>query len=120
MAPQASAALFPAHASALDRRLHDVGWGLLLVLAGLMAMTPSDRVPEGGWLLGAAGILLGINAVRWVRQIPVSGFSFVLGLLALASGLGQMLGIHLPLFAICLVVIGVSLALKPSVNAPAS
>lgn len=101
------------HSAALDRRLHDIGWGLLLVLTGVMSMVPGDRVPEGTWLLGVAAILLGLNAVRYTQHLRLSGFSVVLGVFALAAGLARSLGIDLPLFAICLVVIGLSLVLAP-------
>ena len=102
----------------LDRRLHDAGWGLLLALTGLMWLIPSSRVPEGAWLIGVATILLSINAVRAARHIQVSGFSLVLGLLALAAGIGRSLGVNLPLLAICLLVIGASLVVKPWLGAP--
>ena len=64
----------------LDRRLHDVGWGLLLMLTGMIWLVPAERVPEGAWLLGVAAILIGVNVVRDVKHITVSGFSLVLGL----------------------------------------
>lgn len=35
----------------LDRRLHDIGWGLLLMLTGMIWLVPAERVPEGAWLL---------------------------------------------------------------------
>ncbi len=101
----------------LDRRLHDVGWGLLLILTGAVSLVPGARVPEGAWLLGVAAILLGVNAVRYVRGIPVSGFTVLLGLFALAAGGSRAVGVDLPLLAICLVVIGASLVLRPWVAA---
>lgn len=101
----------------LDRRLHDVGWGLLLILTGAVSLVPGARVPEGAWLLGVAAILLGVNAVRYARRIPVSGFTVLLGLFALAAGGSRAVGVDLPLLAICLVVIGASLVLRP--GAPA-
>jgi hypothetical protein len=59
----------------LDRRLHDIGWGLLLMLTGMIWLVPAERVPEGAWLLGVAAILLGVNVVSYVKHITVSGFS---------------------------------------------
>lgn len=102
-----------------DRRLHDIGWGLLLVLTGAVFLVPATRVPEGAWLLGVAAILLGLNAVRFARHIAVSGLSTTLGLLALAAGAGRVAGVELPLLAICLVVIGLTLVFKPLVARPA-
>jgi hypothetical protein len=58
----------------LDRRLHDIGWGLLLMLTGMIWLVPAERVPEGAWLLGVAVILLGVNVVRYLKHITFSGF----------------------------------------------
>jgi hypothetical protein len=97
----------------LDRRLSDIGWGLLFMLTGLVWMVPSQQVPAGTWLLGVAAILFGINVVRYLQHMPMSGFSLVLGFLALLAALGQLWRVDLPLLAICLLVIGASLVAKP-------
>jgi hypothetical protein len=97
----------------LDHRLHDLGWGLLFLLTGVVWLLPSGRVPDGTWLFGAAAILLGVNLIRYLMKVPVSGFSVVLGFGALLAGLSEFWRTDLPLLAICLIVIGASLALKP-------
>jgi hypothetical protein len=97
----------------LDRRLSDIGWGLLFILTGLIWMVPAQQVPEGTWLFGVAAVLIGINVVRYLKHIPTSGFTLVLGFLALFAALGQLWRVDLPLLAICLLVIGASLVAKP-------
>ncbi len=97
----------------LDRRLNDIGWGLLLMLTGLIWLVPAERVPESAWLLGVAAILLGVNIVRYLKHITVSGFSLVLGFAALLAALSRSWRTDLPVLAICLLVIGASLVLKP-------
>ena len=97
----------------LDRRLHDVGWGLLLMLTGMIWLVPADRVPEGAWLLGVAAILLGINVVRYLKHIAVSGFTLVLGVAALLAAFSRIWRTDLPVLAICLLIIGASLVAKP-------
>ena len=99
-------------AARLDRRLSDIGWGLLFMLTGLIWMVP-QAVPQGTWLFGVAAILIGINVVRYLKHIAISGFSLTLGFLALFGGVGQLWRVDLPLLAICLFVIGVSLVAKP-------
>jgi hypothetical protein len=100
----------------LDRRLHDVGWGLLLAMTGMIWILPQDRVPEGTWLLGVAAILLGVNVARYLSHIKVSAFSTMLGLTALMAVLVRFWRPDLPLLAICLIVIGISLVVKPMVT----
>jgi hypothetical protein len=97
----------------LDRRLHDIGWGLLLMLTGMIWLVPAERVPEGAWLLGVAAILLGVNVVRYVKHIAVSGFSLVLGLAALLAAFSGIWRTDLPVLALCLLVIGASLVARP-------
>ena len=97
----------------LDSRLHDVGWGLLLMLTGLLWLLPPDRVPEGAWLLGVAAILLGVNVVRYFRHIAISVFSVVLGLAALVAASSRAWRTDLPVLAICLLLIGASLVARP-------
>jgi hypothetical protein len=97
----------------LDRRLHDIGWGLLLMLTGMFWLVPAERVPEGAWLLGVAAILLGVNVVRYLKHIAVSGFSFVLGFAALLAAFSRIWRTDLPVLAMCLLIIGASLVAKP-------
>jgi hypothetical protein len=53
-----------------------------------------------------------VNAVRYFSHVGVNEFSAFLGVTALIAALGQFWLTDLPLFAICLVVIGVSLITK--------
>jgi hypothetical protein len=100
-------------ATQLDSRLHDIGWGLLLMLTGTIWLVPAERVPEGAWLLGVAAILLGVNVVRYLKHVPVSGVSLVLGLAALLAAISRLWRTDLPLLAICLLMIGASLVVRP-------
>ncbi len=100
-------------ASQLNRRLNDIGWGLLFMLTGLVWLMPTEQVPPGTWLFGVAAILIGTNIVRYAKQVRIDGFSLVLGCLALLAALGQLWRVDLPLLAICMLLIGASLVAKP-------
>jgi hypothetical protein len=91
---------------ALDRRLEDFGWGVLLITIGTIWLAPEKQVPHGSWLIAAGLIILGLNATRCFNGIRMSGFSLVIGILALVAGLGEFLALQVPLFAIALIVIG--------------
>ena len=99
--------------AALNKRLESIGWGLFLIMIGGIWLVPDEQVPEGTWLIGAGLIMLGLNLARYLNGIRMSGFTIVLGILALASGLGDFAGIDLPLFPILLILIGASILLKP-------
>ena len=96
------------------RRLDEIGWGIFLIMIGTIALVPS--VPQGTWLIGTGILLLLLNAIRYRTQAGWSGFSVVLGVLALVAGLSELIGIKLPLFAICLVVLGAAIVLKHLVS----
>jgi hypothetical protein len=97
----------------LNKRLEDIGWGLFLILIGVIWLVPDMQLPQGFWLLGVAIILLGLNAVRYLNGIKMSSFTIALGVLALAAGLGGLVGVNLPIFAVLLILLGASIILKP-------
>jgi len=96
-----------------SKRLDDIGWALFLIMIGAIWLMPAGSVPEGTWLLGAGIILLGMNGVRVLRGVKMSGFGIALGVLALAAGLGGLAGVKVPIFAILFILIGASLLLRP-------
>lgn len=98
---------------ALNKRLEAIAWGLFLIMIGGLSFIPDSSVPEGLWSIGVGIILLGLNAARYFNQIKMSGFTTVLGILALLTGLGEMVGLDLPTLAILLIILGLILILKP-------
>lgn len=93
------------------RRLDEIGWGIFLLMIGGIWLVPG--VPEGTWLVGTGILLLALNAIRFRLGMEWSGLSVALGGVALAAGLGRMSGVDLPFFPLLLVVLGVTLILKP-------
>jgi len=97
----------------LNKRLESISWGLFLIMIGGLAFIPDERVPEGLWSIGVGIILLGLNAARYYSQIRMSGFTTVLGVVALLTGIGELAGLDLPSLAILLILLGLGLVLKP-------
>ena len=100
--------------SATAKRLDQIGWGIFLVMVGAIWLVLS--VPQGTWLIGTGILLLVLNAIRSRLGIPLSGVSVALGVLALAAGLGDFTGINLPLFPVCLVIMGATMILRPMMS----
>ena len=98
---------------ALNKHLEEIGWGVLLITIGTIWLVPEKLTPQGSWLIAAGVIVLGINAIRYFNGIKMSGFSLVVGILALFAGVGAFFSLDLPLFAIALIVIGALMLLKP-------
>jgi hypothetical protein len=103
----------PADKHALDKRLESLGWGLFLVMVGGLWLMPEETLPEGTWLVGTGIIILGLAAVRYFNDIQVSGFWTALGVIALGIGIGDVLGLDIPVVPILLIIIGASILLKP-------
>ena len=96
----------------LNQRLEESSWGFFLLMIGTLLLLPSELVPNGAWLIGAGIIMLGLNCIRHVNDISVSGFTVVLGVIALLVGLTNFLGLRPPLFAIFLALIGLSIIVR--------
>ena len=56
--------------------------------------------------------MLAINVARYFSGIKVSGFTIIVGVLALGLGLCDLLGVELPVFPILLILVGAILLLK--------
>ncbi len=97
----------------LNRRLESLTWGALFIATGTIWLIPNRHVPEGSWLIAVGLILTGLNLTRYLNGIEMQGLSLIAGILALAAGLGTLLGLDLPLIAIALIVVGLSMLLKP-------
>ncbi len=90
----------------MGQQLERIGWALFLIMIGGIALLPSGSVPDGTWLVGTGLIMIGLNVARHRSSISTSSFTIVLGLIALALGVSEMVGAALPVFPLLLVAIG--------------
>ena len=97
----------------LNKRFERISWGAFLIMIGGIWLVPDRFVPEGTWLIGAAFILFGLNIARYMNQIPISGFSLLLGTAALFIGISDFFRVDLPLLPILLIIIGAKLLIQP-------
>jgi hypothetical protein len=100
----------------VERRTNGIGWGLLLVITGAALLMPDKHLAEVGWLIGVGVVLLGANAVRYLNGIRMGVCNFVLGVVALAAGVGAIAGLSLPLLPILLILFGASLLVIPLID----
>ena len=98
--------------AALNKRLEESSWGFFLLMIGTLLLLPGELIPQGTWLIGAGLIMLVLNCVRYVNGISASGFTVVLGIVAILVGLASFFGLRPPLFAIFLALIGLSIIVR--------
>ena len=101
---------------ALNKRLENIGWALFLIMLGGTALIPDEMIPEGSWLIGVGIIMLGLNAARYRYGIKMSGFTLVLGTIAVFSGIGDLLGVNVPVVPILLILIGAQIIIRPMIE----
>jgi hypothetical protein len=97
----------------LNKRLETVFWGLFLIMLGGWALIPSETIPKGAWSIGVGLLMLGLNLTRYLNGIRMSGFTTVLGILALIGGIAEFLGWKSLDGALILIILGAYLILKP-------
>lgn len=99
--------------AALNKRLEAFGWGLFLVMLGGFMLVPGDQIPKGWWSIGVGLIMLGLNVARYFNQIRMSGFTTVLGILAIISGILELAGMDSLGGSLLLIILGAYILLKP-------
>lgn len=93
-----------------NRSLDTIAWAAFFIWWGITELFSS--LPAGIGALGIGIILLGLNLVRYSKGMPTSGFTTVLGILAVVWGGLELavtllnLPFELPVFAILLITLG--------------
>jgi hypothetical protein len=107
--------LIDPHKKELEERLDSVGWGLLFLLFGALALPNGTAEYASAAIVGA--VMLGLNAARIVLDVPVRWFSIILGTVMAVAGSGALAGVHMDVFVLFFVFAGVvtiaGAALKP-------
>jgi hypothetical protein len=98
---------------ALNKRLETIGWGCFLVMLGGFIFVPDMTVDKGVWSIGVGLIMLGLNAARYFNRIRMSGFTTVLGILALCAGIAHLAGVDTFGGAVLFIILGAYLIFKP-------
>jgi len=99
--------------AALNKRLENIGWGLFLIMLGGFALVPDESVPKGLWSIGVGVIMLGLNVTRYFYKIKMSGFTTVVGILALLGGIAELIGMTSLEGGLLLIILGAYLLFKP-------
>ncbi len=88
----------------LEDRLDSIGWGLLFLVVGVLAIPNGTTEYVCAAAEGAA--LLGLNVLRLALAVPVGWFTMILGAAFLAGGVGALTGLHMDVFVLFFVAAG--------------
>lgn len=100
----------------LDGRLEVAAWGLFTLLCGVVLLAP--ELPDGTWLTGTGGIILGFAALRANLGLPNGAFWPVMGIGFAAFGAGTLAGLALPWFSGLVLVCGLAIVTEAFVARP--
>jgi hypothetical protein len=89
----------------LEDRFDTVGWGLLFLLFGALALPNGTAEYASAAVVGAA--MVGLNLVRVFVDLPVRWFSIILGAVMLVAGTGALAGLHMDVFVLFFILAGV-------------
>jgi hypothetical protein len=101
-------------ASRRRERFNAVGWGLVFMLVGALAL-PSGEL-EYITVAGVGALMLGLNVALMVGGHRLDLFTLALGATALAAGLGAIGGLKIDLFALFFLVLGLVMVVVPLVR----
>ena len=99
--------------AALNKHLETIAWGLFLVMLGCYILVPQSVISRGIWSIGVGLIMLGLNLARYLKDIKMSAFTTVLGVLAIINGVLELLGLNDFEGAIFLIILGLYLLVRP-------
>ena len=91
----------------LDRRVDLLGWGVLFVVLGVVGLAPD--LPADAWLIAAGLVFIGVSVVRAGLRLHVSGFTTVVGVVALTAGVASVAGLDTAVWPVVLIVLGLAL-----------
>ena len=80
----------------LQKRFDDIGWGLLFLLFAALALPNGNAEYASAAAVG--GLMLLLNLVRIVMDVPVRWFSVVLGASMLVGGSAAEFGVKMDVF----------------------
>lgn len=97
----------------LNKQLETISWGLFFVGLGLIWAVQSiykTDIKGGGFILIGA-LLIGLNIVRTMKNIPISKFTTFIGIILFLIGISDFAGFKLPLFETVIILIGLFIVL---------
>ena len=99
--------------AAMNKNFERIAWGAFLIMLGGFMFVPEEIVRGGWWSIGVGLIFLGLNAARYFNGLRMSGFTTFLGIISIAGGILDLVGMEGVNGAVLLIVLGGYVILKP-------
>ena len=99
--------------AAMNKNFERIAWGAFLIMLGGFMFVPEEIIRGGWWSIGVGLIFLGLNAARYFNGLRMSGFTTFLGIISIAGGILDLVGMEGVNGAVLLIVLGGYVILKP-------
>ena len=93
----------------LAERLNRIGWGIFLIMLGIIWLVPDTMLPDGILAISIGVILIGLSILKRHYGIKGTDSNIFLGIVALSIGLGDYLNIGFPIIPVLLIFWGLSI-----------
>ena len=97
----------------MNKNFERIAWGAFLIMLGGFMFVPEEIIRGGWWSIGVGLIFLGLNAARYFNGLRMSGFTTFLGIISIAGGILDLVGMEGVNGAVLLIVLGGYVILKP-------
>ena len=84
-------------------RLDSAAWAAFFIWIGVAIFTD---IGWGWTLVGIGLIILAAEAIRWMRDLPISGFWIACGIIMALGGIWDLLKVQWPLLPVLLIALG--------------
>ena len=96
----------------LNSRLNQIGWGIFLLLVGIVWLIPGDAIPDGSLFFSGGLIMIIINLVKKQKGIRTGNGNVIFGFVLIGIGIIDLLDSPVPVIAALLILWGISILFK--------
>lgn len=96
----------------VSENIHNIGWGIFLIFAGIIWLLPAGTLPDGAFYIGIGVLILGLNLIKYLKGFHVSWIMPVLGILILVKGIGEMTELSISILGVLILLMGLGILIN--------
>lgn len=96
----------------LNSRLNQIGWGIFLLMIGVIWLIPGNVLPDGSLFLTGGLIMIVINLVKKQKGIQTGNGNVIFGFVLIGIGIIDLLDSPVPVIAALLIFWGIGILFR--------